>query len=99
MARGKDLPEPEWWARARRYKEHGMRIVDIAETMGRSPDGVAYALNPEKYRNKRRQYAKTVHGPRPCDQRNYIRAEARLRWRSDGRSKPLEHYYRQLDCL
>jgi N6-adenosine-specific RNA methylase IME4 len=46
--------EPVWWKEARRMRERGARIIDIATTLGRSPSTVHGALNG---RGKARQAA------------------------------------------
>jgi N6-adenosine-specific RNA methylase IME4/uncharacterized ParB-like nuclease family protein len=37
--------EPAWWAEARRMREAGARLIDVATALGRSPSSVHFALN------------------------------------------------------
>jgi hypothetical protein len=106
MAKGADLPEPEWWKRARYYHSLGYTCYAIGKLLNRSHTNVMRAVDPA-YRDKhnaymRQRYAakKPKGGEHSLDsKRHQARLEARKRWRTDGRTRKLEFYYRELQCL
>lgn len=102
----KDLPEPDWWKRAVYLKSIDYNNHEIARLLGKSVSAVRMAVDPAKrehhreYMRQRYAAKKPKGGPNPTDSsRKYARIEARERWRADGRTRKLEFYYRDLECL
>jgi copper oxidase (laccase) domain-containing protein len=107
----KHLPPPIWWKAAQMMAAGGMRPTDIARELGRSVQGVRYAINPA-HREAQRASATRNRKPLTAEQKKAkadtvradyqrlnARREARAQWRAGGCKTSLTMIYRRLDCL
>jgi hypothetical protein len=103
--RGTDLPEPSWWKRARQLNKDGFNYVEIAKIVGKSDNAVRNIFYNAEIKARQKLYR--VQNRKPDkrkrverdNKRMHQRLEARVQWRDEGRIKPLESYYRKLECL
>lgn len=101
-----DVPEPDWWARARRLTALGMGPYAIATRMGKSPNAVKCAVDPEhraKVLKRKEYYNRNRKTPAPkltAEERLRIRLRkhAREQWREDGKIRKLAYYYKDWEC-
>lgn len=110
-----EIPHPNWWYRARRMREEGWRVFEIAYILGRSRHAVTVAVYPE-YREKVRGYQRKYDAKLSLDpeyrkkkreaaaladkERIKLRDAARHAWRERGGiPKDLEKIYREYECL
>jgi hypothetical protein len=108
-----DFPRPKWWARARRMRNGGLSIPEIASTLGKGTTAVRNAVSIRYWQqtalakmNYSRDekhvitaYRKKWKSTRD-HKREYIRACAREQWRTaGGKPEALESFYRKYECL